>query len=194
MVVQMIENIENEFSRLVNLELITKKSIEDQVEATTEECKKLATRFDIVKVDYLNAKYILKKQSQKDVGDYLLTVKMKAEIIQECVVTLAELKEIIDEEFTIIFQRALDVNNEAEHQKEIEFDVEERDVEIIKNMEVDIGEYVAEYLSLSMNPYPRKSDIKEGELSYELLDENEARVDAQKKNPFNVLKDIKHKT
>lgn len=190
----MIENIENEFSRLVNLELITKKSIEDQVEATTEECKKLATRFDIVKVDYLNAKYILKKQSQKDVGDYLLTVKMKAEIIQECVVTLAELKEIIDEEFTIIFQRALDVNNEAEHQKEIEFDVEERDVEIIKNMEVDIGEYVAEYLSLSMNPYPRKSDIKEGELSYELLDENEARVDAQKKNPFNVLKDIKHKT
>ena len=127
-------------------------------------------------------------------GDYLLTVKMKAEIIQECVVTLAELKEIIDEEFTIIFQRALDVNNEAEHQKEIEFDVEERDVEIIKNMEVDIGEYVAEYLSLSMNPYPRKSDIKEGELSYELLDENEARVDAQKKNPFNVLKDIKHKT
>lgn len=190
----MVEKTNNEFSRVINLELITKKSVVDQIEATVEECEKLAKRFFIPKVDSLWVKYSLKKQSQKDLGDYLLSIRMKADIIQRCVLTLAELKELVDEEFTITFQNSPGEVDDAAQIEEIEFDIDEHDVEIIGSMEVDVGEYVAEYLSLSMNPYPRKSDIKEDELAHKVLDENEARLSLQKKNPFSVLKDIKHKT
>ncbi|MCP5382186.1 MAG: DUF177 domain-containing protein [Kordiimonadaceae bacterium] len=186
--------IENEFSRIFNLDLIKKNGSEVEYKATDEECKNLAIRFSIPKVVSLSARCILKKLEDKLFGDYSLFVEMEAEVIQQCVLTLDDVSESIKENFSIIFKR-ISLSEEAEGlSKEIDFDADEEDIVIIHDKEVDIGEYIAEYLSLAMNPYPRREDIDRDKLGYALVTEDHLNSIPEKKNPFEVLKDLKHKT
>ncbi|HPF46425.1 MAG: DUF177 domain-containing protein [Alphaproteobacteria bacterium] len=186
--------VENEFSRIFNLDLIKKNGSEVEYSANEEECKKLAERFSIPGVVRLNARCELKKLDEKLIGDYSLYVEMDAEIIQQCVMTLEDVSESIKENFSIIFKRiSLSEVNDAQS-KEIDFDADEEDIVFIHHKEIDIGEFIAEYLSLSMNPYPRREDIDRNKLGYVLATEDQLNTNPEKKNPFEVLKDLKHKT
>lgn len=185
------ENNQIEFSRKFNLDLIKKTGSEVLIEATLEECSALAKRFSIPRVVFLKATCLLSSLKQKELGDYKLIVKMEAEIIQQCVVTLSDVHEVINEEFSIIF--IVSKNDElTEMAKIIDIDMNEEDIEIIESSEVDLGELTAEYLSLSMSSYPRKKDAKGSELGYKILDEDETITSEEKKNPFNVLESLKH--
>ncbi|MEZ5757161.1 MAG: DUF177 domain-containing protein [Emcibacteraceae bacterium] len=186
--------IENEFSRLFNLELIKKDGSKVEYSATEEEGEKLAERFSIPAVISLNARCELKKLDEKIFGDYSLHVEMEAEIIQQCVMTLEDVNESIKENFSIIFKRISSSEVEDAQSKEIDFDAEEEDIVFIHDKVVDIGEYIAEYLSLSMNPYPRREDIDRDKLGYKLVTDDQLNTIPEKKNPFEVLKDLKHKT
>ena len=186
--------IENEFSRVQGLEAITKSGTIIEIEATDDERARLAHRFAIPSIAHLKAKCALKKQSQKERGDYKLLVQMDAEVSQRCVMTLEEVSESINEEFLIIFQIDQTDDDENVQSREVDIDVEEDDIEIIKNTEIDIGEFIAEYLSLSLNPYPRQENVHGRELGVKILSEDEVSVQTEKKNPFSVLKELKHKT
>lgn len=188
-----IENF-NEFSRVFNLDLVEKKATEEQIEATREECHLLAKRFSIIDVVSLNASCVLKRRKQKEVGDFLLSINMEAEIVQGCVMTLKNVHESIHESFSIIFQInsiKCDKNDEC---KEVFFNIDDEDIEYIEDKEIDLGEYVAEYLSLYMNAYPRQSDVKGKELGYKILTEDDVTDEPKKENPFAVLEELKHYT
>lgn len=186
-------NKENEFSRIFNLNQINKSVLVMDLKTSDRECETLAQRFSIRKIDSVMAKCSMKKLPQKEQGDYLLSVKMKAEVIQQCVMTLDDINESIDEEFNIIFQIA-SADSGEKHSAVIDFDVDDEDLEIIKDTEIDLGEYISEYLSLSLNPYPRQNQVQGNELGYKILGEDDTSGDREKKNPFNVLKSLKHKT
>jgi len=184
------ENTANEFSRTFNLDLIEKKATEINIEATSDECLLIAERFSIIEVVSLKANCILKRRKQREIGDYLLLVKMEAEVVQSCVVTLNEVHESINEEFSIIFRKNVPLPDNKIESKEVVFKIDDDDLEFIEDKEVDIGEYVVEYLSLSMNSYPRQNKIKGEELGYKILSEEEATEKSEKKNPFAVLKEL----
>lgn len=183
---------ENEFQRLIDLKPIEKKGLEINVSADEEECAKLATRFSIPAILNLEAKCTIKKRSQKQFGDFQLNVSMNAEIIQECVMTLDNVNESISEDFSIVFQFEETGKRQKEEEKEVEFSLEDEDLEIIQDSEIDLGRYIAEYLSLAMNPYPRQTKATTETLGYKILSEEEASEKEEKKNPFAVLKDLKH--
>ena len=188
-----VENY-NEFSRVLDLNLVEKKATEKKIEASHEECHLLAKRFSIIDVVSLKAGYVLNRRKQKEVGDFLLRVNMEAEILQSCILTLNNVQESIHESFSIIFQINsinCDVNDEG---KEVFINIDDEDIEYIEDMEVDLGEYVAEYLSLYMNAYPRQSDLKGKELSYKILTEDDVTDEPKKENPFAVLEELKHNT
>lgn len=185
---------ENEFSRVHNLELIQKSGTVVELAADGDECTRLAQRFAILSIACLKARCILKKQAQKERGDFKLTVHMDAAVSQRCVMTLEEVGESIIEEFSIIFQIDRADDDETIQSKEVDIDVEEDDIEIIKDMEIDVGEFIAEYLALSLNPYPRQESVQGTELGVKIMSENEISTQPEKKNPFSVLKDLKHKT
>lgn len=188
------ENSRNEFSRVFNLDLIEKKATEKYIEADHEECKMLAKRFSIVEVTKLRAKCILKRRKQKDVGDFLLKVKMDAKVVQRCVLTLGNVPESIDEEFSIILRKMPHKTIKDDEGVEVTINIDDDDVELVEGREVDVGEYVAEYLSLYMNTYPRLDEVKGKELGFKILSEDEVNDEPEKKNPFAVLKDLKHNT
>ncbi|MDG1707638.1 MAG: DUF177 domain-containing protein [Emcibacteraceae bacterium] len=184
----------NELSRPFNLERVQKVGSHLKVEADGHECEKLAERFSITKMVSLNADCVLKKLAQKHKGDFLLNVKMEAEVIQQCVLTLNDVPESIEEEFSVIFQIMRESGDDKAEEAEVTFNLEDDDVEMISGFDIDVGEYIAEYLALSMNPYPRQSKVSEQDIGYKVMNEEDVKSEAKKKNPFAVLKDLKHKT
>lgn len=184
------DNTLNEFSRTFNLELVEKKATEINIEATSNECLLLAKRFSIIEIHSLKANCILTKRRQKEIGDYLLRVKMEAEVTQACVMTLNNVHESINEEFSIIFQKNGLLKDKNIESQEVVFNIDDDDIEFIDDKEVDVGEYVAEYLALFMNSYPRQDEIKGDEIGYAVLSEDEVIEEAEKKNPFAVLKEL----
>ncbi|MDG1438042.1 MAG: DUF177 domain-containing protein [Emcibacteraceae bacterium] len=189
-----VVDIINELSRPYNLEKVLKAGTELKVVANNQECVKLSERFSIPKVVSLNADCVIKKLAQKHKGDFLLNVKMEAEVIQQCVLSLNDVPESIDEEFSIIFQIISESGDDKTDEREVEFNMEDDDVEIISGFDIDVGEYIAEYLALSIRPYPRLSKVSQQEIGHKIMSEENVNVEPEKKNPFAVLKDLKHKT
>ncbi len=190
---QMTENIINEFSRLFNLGLIKKNRKHVSLEATKMECQLLARRFSIPGIISIKAECYLSRLTNKEKGDFLLEADLSAKINQNCVLTLEEIEENIRENFKIIFK---DNTKEdiIDDMHQVEFELDEDDIVYVEDMEVDLGEYIAEYLSLSINPYPKKDNVDASELGYKILKEDDLVSDSEKVNPFSVLKDLKHKT
>mgnify|MGYP001569292237 CR=1 FL=1 len=188
-----VENL-NEFSRFFNLDLVEKRATEEKIEASSEECHLLAKRFSIIEVVSLKASCVLNRRKQKEAGDFLLRVNMEAEIVQSCVMTLNNVHESIHENFSIIFQISAIKCDENDESKEVFFNIDDEDIEYIEDKEIDLGEYVAEYLSLYMNAYPRQSDVKGKELGYKILTEDDVSDEPKKENPFAVLEELKHNT
>ncbi len=188
----------NELCRPYNLEKI-KPGEEIEIQAGDVERAELAKRFSVPEIVNLEAYCSVRKMKNREIGDYRLNVKMSAEITQQCVMTLDEVTETIVEEFSVIFKEDKrdekeDRDKEDKDNLDLEFDMDEEDIEFISSSEIDLGKYIAEYLSLSINPYPKQKAIDPDKLGYEVFDENQITTEPKKENPFNVLKDLKHKT
>ena len=103
----------------------------------------------------------------------------------------------VENEFSRIFNLELTQKSGTKVEyvaNEQECEAHEEDIEVILDKEIDAGEYIAEYLSLSINPYPRQDNVTREELGHKIITEEDVNSEPEKKNPFSVLKDLKHKT
>lgn len=165
-----------EFSRITLISDLTPHPTTFSIEAKKEECEALAQRFGLVSVNFLKAQYEIWRKA--DTETICLKGLLKAEVIQNCVITFAPVTEEIKAEFKEFFQQNETLSPEIED--ELEFDLsmlEDEDYpELISGNELDVGEIVAQHLSLSLNPYPK---AKGADLSKII-----SNGDEEKQNPF----------
>jgi uncharacterized metal-binding protein YceD (DUF177 family) len=162
-----------ELSRIVELERLIKMKNPYTIKASDEECKKLAERFDFVVLNALEFVYTATHLGGKSI-DYHVIAAMKASLVQRCSVTLKEIPEEIDETFSFRVVH-------PKQQEEFELELSEfEDFEFSSDGIVDLGEIGAQYLSLSVDPYPK-------------FDKADVPVLETKKNPFAVLEQLKRK-
>jgi uncharacterized metal-binding protein YceD (DUF177 family) len=134
-----------EFSRLVGLEELEEGEVSRKIEASAEERRALADRFDLLAIDALAAS--LRLWRLPDGPLVRVEGRLAADVVQRCVVTLAPLPAHIDEEVAETFgppgYRAPDGD-------------EDGDVpEVFEDSGIDVGELVAQLLLLALAPYPR---------------------------------------
>lgn len=156
-------------------------------EADERTLKALARRFGIPEVVSLSG--VAKVRPYRKVG---LTVdgSFRAEVVQSCVVTLEPVRQTVEERFTqrylpedMIEPEALEVGNE----REIEIDLEAEDApEPMAGNGVELGEAVAERLSLALDPYPRKSGA-----AFERSADEPGDARESKPNPFAALEKLR---
>jgi uncharacterized metal-binding protein YceD (DUF177 family) len=137
-----------EFSRLVDLARLGPGGSNYEIAATAEERAALAHRFDLLDLELLAAKVTLTPVAG---GFYRLSATLEAALTQACVVTLDPVPARFEEHFSLLYG-ALDA------QKEVLLDGESETVEPLDGMIVDIGEAVAQQLSLALDPFPRAAD------------------------------------
>lgn len=170
-----------EFSRPVRLDTLPAVAKPMEVEADETERAALAARFDLVAIDRLTASLTLKRDGEA------VTAKgrLEAEVTQSCVATGAPVPAQVDEDFHILFRPEPASGTPDE---EIELSEAECDVVFYQGAMIDIGEAVAETLSLSLDPWPRAPDAENALRAAGVKSEEEAKRDS---SPFAGLAGLK---
>jgi uncharacterized metal-binding protein YceD (DUF177 family) len=135
-----------EFSRLVRLDQVGAQPFRQRIEATPDEREKLSRRFDLLSLDRLTATVDLYRGSVEVVR---LEASFEAEFVQSCVVTLEPVAGVISDRFLLVY------GPPEEEPREIASGGDEAAFEPLVGDAIDIGEAVAQELSLALPLFPR---------------------------------------
>lgn len=118
------------------------------LEAGPEARAALAQRFGLIELTAFTAKASLRRR--KDTGWIELKGALKASVVQECVVTLEPVPAEVESEIDEVFDDSREVDG-----FEVELDPVAEDPEPLEGDVLDVGEVIAQVLSLALDPYPR---------------------------------------
>ena len=119
---------------------------EQVITASAEECTALARRFGLVAVKSLEARIALKA----DGPTVRATGRFAADIVQSCAVSGEDLPVKIAEPIALHFVPPAD---SPESEEEIELEAEDLDEIEMEGTRFDLGEAVAQSLTLAIDPY-----------------------------------------
>jgi uncharacterized metal-binding protein YceD (DUF177 family) len=138
-----------EFSRPLLLDAVPPEGQTVALQASPDECRALAARFALL--DLANFSGSVRVERVADDATFLVTGRLTADVVQTCVVTLEPVPGKVDAEFDRLFSRDLPVESDGE----VEIDPDAETPEPLTSDRLDLGEVLAEELSLALDPYPR---------------------------------------
>jgi len=138
-----------EFTRPVALSRLGREPFRQDIEATSAERDKLARRFGLLGLDRLVGAVALSRRGEETI---LLEATFEAEFTQECVVTLEPVAGRVSESFSLVYGPA------DEAPDAIEGDGDDPAFEPLTDDVIDVGEAVAQELSLVLPEFPRHPD------------------------------------
>lgn len=148
-----------EFSRVVDLDRVGARETAIALVADAGERAALARRFGLASLDSLTAELRVRRLLS---GMFRLTGTLRGEVVQHCVVTLEPVPAHVEESFVEVYSLSMPGTV-----AELEIDpLDDEAPEPLSEPRLDVGEVVAQYLSLGLPPYPRapgaKLDIEAG--------------------------------
>jgi uncharacterized metal-binding protein YceD (DUF177 family) len=150
------------------------------IRPTREEYTELALRCGILEVKDLDAHITLTQGAKPDL--FRIEGELHASVVQACGVSFTPVAEKIHESFDEILTtdpKALDAPEETDENPN-------QPVELIENDHVDLGDIIAQWLAVSLNPYPR-SDTPE----FAHIEQKENESGEKTHTPFSVLEKLK---
>lgn len=189
--------LETEWSVLFDVHEMDRAEVALMIAPDDEARARLCQRLGVVKVDLLEADIRVSHHS----GEVAYTVQgqIRADLTQECVVSLEPVHSHIEDEFEAWFadaEAAISIAK-ARHEKlsekghgELPVLDEKDDPEPLIEGKIDLGELVTQYVSLSINPYPHAEGVE-----FEAVQDKKSAEEGADlvKNPFAALKDWKDK-
>ncbi len=160
-----------EFSYPVSVARLPKEPSVYKLKAKPAERTALASRFGIVSIERLEAEVVLRPVAG---GMVRLDATLEADVVQACVVTLDPVEASVVETFALLY------GDVAEEEEILQGD-EELVVEPLEDDVIDLGEAVAQQLSLGLDPYPRSPAAAAA------LDEGQAEAVEASRSPFAAL-------
>jgi len=138
-----------EFSRPLRIDSLGATARTLQVEANEDERAALARRFGLVAIDRLEAELALTWDGERVTA----AGRLRAQVTQSCVASGDPVGAEVDAGFEIAFAPRPEPAPE-----EIELSESDCDIVFYPGSEIDVGEAVAETLSLNLDPWPRAPD------------------------------------
>lgn len=157
-----------EFSRPISLEGMSEKEAVFTIEADTAECILLAKRFNLKGLGPFRAEFRFVWEQN---GLLQLVGRLMGEVVQVCVVTLADVTSSIDERFSLCFstEGSSEVDNGV-----VTIEIEDKDPpDSLIGETIDLGAIMAEQLALALDPYPRVSGAAFSYVSPEVAENEE---------------------
>jgi hypothetical protein len=136
-----------EFSRLFDVSRLGQLPHRIEISASPAERGALARRFDLPAIEHLDAAITVRKRGD---GIVEVTGRMRARVIQRCVVSLEDVVQEIDEPLAIYFGAPTSGLEGREDALD-----DEAFPEPIVGGRIDCGEAVAQQLAAALDPYPR---------------------------------------
>ncbi|MDA1100374.1 MAG: DUF177 domain-containing protein [Proteobacteria bacterium] len=147
-----------EFSRLVPVDAIGVDGAAFRMQADVRERVALARRLDLESVADLQMDVSVQRTA---IGLVRLNVDFSANVVQSCVVTLEPVEAKVTDRFSLLCEGGQKRGKKSDTEGEVFVDPFGEDpIEPLDDGRIDVGELVVQYLSLSLNPYPRTPGIK----------------------------------
>lgn len=181
-----------EFTRWINVERLGAKPVTINITASDTECKDIAKRLQILAVHSLMMTGTLGRK--EGTGLIELKASIQASVDQSCVVSLAPVRQEIEEEFAICYTFKKD--DILVEDLDYVVGLEEDDLpELIVDGQVDVVQAMSEQIALALDPYPR-AEGEEALLTSDNVQDLDAKAeDADKRvhRPFADLKNLMKK-
>lgn len=172
----------------LKVEELGDKPIQYELEANAADLEGLAERFGLVSLSLLKA---TGEVADKGNSQGIMVIgSLEAELEQQCTVSLKPVAERVKEDFELLLVDPEMANRMDEDEAYLDEDAPDYDA--LEGDIIDVGEVIAQTLSISMNPYPRADDatIDVSKNTNVTVDEPEL----EKPNPFAELAKLKDKS
>ncbi len=144
----------SEFSRPVAVDRIGTAWRTERLTASDDERTALTARFGLIELPALAAEVRVRRARA---GRYVeIDGTLRAAVVQTCVVTLEPAPADLEEAFSLLLG-PIGGAADAPSGREVVVDLDEP--EPLEGDTIDIGELVAQQLSLALDPYPRAPDV-----------------------------------
>ena len=162
-----------EFSRMIDVRQCDGQQV--TLVASEEERAALAARFELVRVDRLEADFALTRTDRAVEATGL----MRADWVQTCAISSEDLPQTAEEEVALRFVPASEAHSTSDPEEEIELSAEELDEIAYEGTRFDLGEALAQSLGLAIDPYAAGPEAEAAR----------AKLGGESSNPFAALKD-----
>ena len=176
-----------EFSHPISASRLGFRPATYRLKANEAERAALARRFELISLDRFEATVTLKREP----GDAVrFDGEIEAELVQACVVTTEPVPAKITDRFTLIYRSDID---EATADQMALDNPEDEIIEPLIGDSIDIGEAVAQQLSVAMDPYPRAVGAQSSTAAVKATggEDDEAGAPMARRNPFDALAALK---
>lgn len=146
----------SELERVLDLERMGAGGAALDVVASEGERAALARRFGFLALPAFSARVTVDRRPG---GQIVVEGRLKGRIVQSCILTLDPVAQDLDDTFRIVFKQGLEEERDVESGEAI-LNAQADAPEPISGNMLDVGEIIAEQLSLAAEPYPRKSGAK----------------------------------
>lgn len=142
-------------SHVVRVSDIPRSGLRVKIEADEAARARMASAYDLRAMPRMTASFALSGDARR----LRLKGEVRASIRQTCVVTLEPFDSEVHESFELTFSEDVPEEGAAMQHEDDGFSKRE-DPEPLINDRIDLGELAAEYLSLAIDPWPRKPDAE----------------------------------
>ena len=146
----------SEIERMVDLDRMGAGSAALDITASDGERAALAKRFGFLGLPAFSARVTIDRRPG---GQVIVEGRLRGRIVQACILSLDPVTQELDDAFRIVFKQGLAEERDPESGEALLSAQADAPEPLSGNM-LDVGEIVAEQLSLAADPYPRRPGVK----------------------------------
>lgn len=146
----------SEIERLVDLDRMGAAGAAVEIAPSESERTALAKRFGFLGLPAFSARVTVDRRPGRQV---VVEGRLRGRIVQACVLTLDPVAQDLDDTFRIVFKQDMADERDPESGEAVLNSQADAPEPLTGNM-LDVGEIVAEQLSLAADPYPRRPGAK----------------------------------
>lgn len=146
----------SEIERLVDLDRMGPAGSALEISPSESERAALAKRFGFLSLPAFSARVTVDGRPGARI---VVEGRLRGRIVQACVLTLEPVTQDLDDAFRVVFQRDLQDEHDPESGEAV-LSAQADAPEPLEGNVLDVGEIVAEQLSLAADPYPRRPGVK----------------------------------
>jgi uncharacterized metal-binding protein YceD (DUF177 family) len=146
----------SEIERIVDLDRMGTKGTALEIVASESERAALAKRFGFLALPAFSARITVDRRPG---GQVVVEGRLRGKIVQACVLSLEPVAQELDDVFRLVFKENLAEERDPESGEAVLNAQADAPESLAGNM-LDVGEIVAEQLSLTAEPYPRRPGVK----------------------------------
>jgi uncharacterized metal-binding protein YceD (DUF177 family) len=146
----------SEIERIVDLDRLGANGAALDIVASEGERAALVKRFGFLGLPALAARVTVDRRIG---GQVVVEGRLRGKIVQACVLTLDPVTQELDDTFRLVFMKDLAEEHDPESGEAV-LSAQADATEPLSGNLLDIGEIVAEQLSLAADPYPRRPGAK----------------------------------